>query len=92
MQYFSWETEKNRKLKRERNISFDEIVLSIEEGQLLDILEHPDQKKYPGQKIYVVARNEYAYLVPFEEKENELRLITIIPSRKATKEYLRKKL
>jgi hypothetical protein len=91
MKYFSWDIEKiekNEKLKAERNISFKEIVFYIERGQVLDILEHPN-KKYPNQFIFVVPVEDYVYLVPFVEKENEIILKTIIPSRKATKHYLR---
>jgi uncharacterized DUF497 family protein len=89
MKYFSWDIEKNEKLKAERNISFEEIVFYIGRGQVLDILEHPNKKKYPNQLIFVIQVEDYVYLVPFVEKENEIILKTIIPSRKATKHYLR---
>ena len=80
---------KNRRLKAERGVSFEEVVFYIERGQLLDIVEHPSREKYRGQRILIVNINDYAYLVPFVETERELFLKTIIPSRKATKEYLR---
>jgi len=89
MKYFSWNQEKNELLLAERDISFDDIVLYIEKGFLLDVLEHPNPKKYPGQKIFVVQVEEYVYLVPFVESEDEIFLKTIIPSRKATKRYLK---
>jgi uncharacterized DUF497 family protein len=89
MKYFVWNNEKNRKLKAERNITFEEIVFHIEEGQILDIVEHPNQRKYKGQKIFIININDYACLVPFVEDEREIFLKTIIPSRKATKKYLR---
>jgi uncharacterized DUF497 family protein len=89
MKYFSWNEEKNEFLLVERDISFEEIVLYIEKGFLLDILEHPNPEKYPGQKIFVVQVEEYIYLVPFVENEDEIFLKTIIPSRKATKKYLK---
>jgi uncharacterized DUF497 family protein len=89
MKYFSWDSEKNEKLKAERNISFEEIVFYIERGQVLDILEHPNKKKYPNQFIFVIQVGDYVYLVPFIEKENEIILKTIIPNRKAIKHYLR---
>jgi hypothetical protein len=76
-------------LKSERQICFEDIVLCIEMGFLLDILEHPNQEKYKGQKIFVVQIDDYAYLVPFVENEVEVFLKTIIPSRKATKKYLK---
>ena len=89
MKYYSWNNEKNRRLKTERNVSFEEVVFYIERGQLLDIVEHPNQERYKGQRIFVVNINDYAYLVPFVETEREVFLKTIIPSRKATKRYLR---
>jgi len=88
MKYFAWDNEKNQLLKAERNISFEEVVFHIEKKQLLDIVEHPNQEKYKGQKIFIVNINNYAYLVPFVESEPEIFLKTIIPSRKATKKYL----
>lgn len=91
MKFFSWNVEKNQRLQAERNVSFEEIVFYIEKGNLLDIVEHPDQEKYKGQRIFIVNINEYAYLVPFVETKEEVLLKTIIPSRKATRKYLRGK-
>ena len=88
MKYFSWNNEKNQLLKARRNISFEEVVFHIEKNQILDIVEHPNQEKYKGQKILILNVNHYAYLVPFVESEQEIFLKTIIPSRKATKKYL----
>jgi uncharacterized DUF497 family protein len=86
---FSWNNEKNALLKAERQISFEEIVLYIELGFLLEVLEHPNQEKYKGQKVFVVQVDDYVYLVPFIETEKEVFLKTIIPSRKATRKYLK---
>jgi len=88
LKYFTWDPEKNAKLKAQRGVSFDEIVFHIERGDVLDILEHPNQDRYGGQRIFVVNVGDYAYLIPFVETENEVVLKTIIPSRKATKKYL----
>jgi uncharacterized DUF497 family protein len=89
MKTFSWNDEKNALLKGERQVSFEEIVLYIEMGCLLDVLEHPNQEKYKGQKIFVVQVDDYVYLVPFIETDDEVFLKTIIPSRKATRKYLK---
>ena len=91
MKYFAWNNEKNLQLQAERNISFEEVIFYIEKGQLLDVIEHPNQARYAGQRIFIVEINEYAYLVPYVESENEVFLKTIIPSRKATQKYLGKK-
>jgi len=90
MKYFIWNSDKNEHLKRERDISFEQIVIQIEEGKLHDILEHPNQQKYEDQQIFVVELNEYIHLVPFVEDEEYVFLKTIIPSRKATKKYLKR--
>jgi uncharacterized DUF497 family protein len=88
MKYFSWNPEKNERLITERGISFEEIVFHIERGDVLDLLEHPNRKQYPGQRVFIVNVDGYAYVVPFIESETEVFLKTIIPSRKATRDYL----
>jgi hypothetical protein len=69
---------------------FEEIVFLIGQGRVLDILEHPNQQRYGGQRIFVVQRDDYVYLVPIVENDKLIALKTIIPSRKATKQYLEK--
>ena len=86
---FNWDEEKNKKLQAERGVSFEDVVLAIDDGRLLDVLEHPNPKKYEGQRLYVVAVNQYAYIVPFADRGNERFLKTIFPSRKYTKTFLR---
>ncbi|MEW8657597.1 MAG: BrnT family toxin [Candidatus Thiodiazotropha endolucinida] len=88
MKTFAWNSEKNELLKTERGISFEEVVLNIQLGNEVDIFEHPNQERYPGQQISVAVIEGYVYLVPFIENEEEVFLKTIIPSRKATKQYL----
>ncbi len=89
MKHYNWDPSKNEKLKAERNISFEEVVFHISQGDEVDVFEHPNQERYPGQKISVVLVEGYAYLVPYVESETEIFLKTIIPSRKATKKYVR---
>ena len=91
MKSFAWNPDKNEKLKQERNVSFEAVILQIEQGRLLDIVEHANRDMYPNQRIFVVNIDDYAYLVPFVESETEIFLKTIIPSRKATRDYLRGK-
>jgi uncharacterized DUF497 family protein len=85
---YKWNKEKNERLKTERGISFEQIAMHGERGDLLDIVTHPNQSKYPNQQILVVEINDYVYLVPFVENENGKFLKRIIPSRKATRYYL----
>ena len=75
-------------LKTIRGICFEDVVFFIERGEILDDYLHPNQKTYPGQRIMVISVANYAYLVPYVENEQELFLKTIIPSRKATQQYL----
>ena len=88
MKPFRWNPEKNEALRVARGISFESIVVSVESGGLLDILAHPNQSKYPRQRVLVVACDNYVYLVPFVEEEEHFFLKTVIPSRKATRDYL----
>jgi hypothetical protein len=90
MKPFRWNHDKNQALKLERCISFEEIVLAIEADGLLDELCHPNLDKYPNQFVLVVAIDDYAYLVPYIEETDYYFLKTIIPSRKATRDYLLK--
>lgn len=89
MGHFSWNLEKNAQLIRERGVSFEDVVFHVEQGDVLDILEHPNKERYGGQRMFVLAIEDYAYLVPFVEEEDGVFLKTIIPSRKATRQYLR---
>ena len=88
MKPFRWDPDKNERLKSGRGISFEEIVAAIEEGGLEDVLVHPNQRRYPGQVVLVVAYRSYIFLVPSVEEETHYLLKTIIPSRKATRDYL----
>lgn len=88
MKPFRWSPEKNDTLRHDRGVTFESVVVAIESGGLLDILTHPNQAKYPRQQVLVVACDSYAYLVPFVEEEEYFFLKTVIPSRKATRDYL----
>lgn len=91
MKYFDWDTQKDEQLKQERDISFEDILIAIDGGNLLDIVQHPNKSRYPNQKLFIVNMNGYAYIVPFVENKERVFLKTIIPSRKATKRYIIKK-
>ncbi len=91
MKYFNWDNHKNNWLKKNRNIGFEDILFYISQKLVIDIIEHPNLDKYPNQKIFVIEIEDYIYLFPFIENEQEIFLKTIIPSRKATKKYRRDK-
>ena len=89
MKQFDWDPKKNQQLIEERGISFEEVIFHLQSDGLLDDVEHPNQETYGHQRMFIVAIEEYVYLVPYVESKNDLFLKTIIPSRKATKQYLR---
>ncbi len=88
---FRWNNDKNTLLKKNRKISFEEIVLAISNNQLIDTVQNPGKEKFPDQKIFIIDINDYAYLVPFVEQKDYYFLKTIYPSRIATKLYLSNK-
>lgn len=88
MKPFRWNHDKNEALKIERDISFEIMALAIEAGGLLDELRHTNTEKYPSQSVLVVAFDGYAYLIPYVEEPDCYFLKTVIPSRKATRDYL----
>ena len=85
---YNWNIEKNILLKAERGISFEQVVMHIENGDLIDIIKHPNKQKYSNQKMLMVNINNYIYTVPYVENNNERFLKTIIPNRHYTKKYL----
>lgn len=88
MKAYRWPSEKNEALEAGRGVTFEQMVIAIDAGGLVDVVEHPNKAKYPRQQIFVVAFEGYAYLVPFVEEDDHYFSKTIIPSRKATREYL----
>lgn len=89
MKYFDWDEEKNAQLKVERDVCFEDVVSAIDDGRVLDDFAHPQKKRYPHQRMMVIMIDDYAYLVPYVEDEEKFFLKTVIPSRKATKKYLK---
>jgi uncharacterized DUF497 family protein len=89
MMRFEWNAEKNAWLKRKRQISFEDVVHFILAGNVLDIIEHGNPERYPGQRIFVVEIDGYAYSVPYVESEDLFFLKTVVPSRKLTRRYLK---
>lgn len=90
MKPFRWPPDKNDLLKQARGVSFEEITVAVEAGGLLEIVSHQNPAKYPRQKIMAVEVAGYAFLVPFIEEEDHFFLKTIIPSRKATRDFIEK--
>ena len=88
---FEWNSEKNEWLKKERGISFERIIFHLSQGNLWKIADHPDRERYPGQKIYFVIVENYIYMVPYVKEKDHIFLKTIIPSRKATRDYEKEK-
>ena len=85
--------EKNEILKEQRDISFEDVILALENGNLLDDIEHPNKDKYRNQNIFIILIEikNYVYLVPYVEDEKSIFLKTIIPSRQMNKKYNKNK-
>lgn len=90
MKLFNWNADKNQLIMHERGISFEDVVFAIQSGGLLDDGPHPKRERYPNQRVFVVRIEDYAWLVPYVENDAEIFLKTVIPSRKATKRFLRR--
>ena len=83
-----WSAGKSLSLKAERGVSFEEVLSAISQGGLLRVMDHPNRTKYGHQKMLVVRIRDYAYLVPCVESDSEIFLKSIMPSRKATRQFL----
>ena len=90
MRLFDWDDEKNEWLRENRGIAFEDVIYHVTRGDLLDTIEHPNQNRYPGQRIFVVNVDGYVFLVPFVEDDDTIFLKTIIPSRRMTRQYIRR--
>jgi len=84
---FKWDAEKNKLLKKERNVCFEDVVALIYEDKVLDVIVHPNTLKYPHQQIYILRLQGYVHMVPFVKNRDEIWLKTIVPSRKMNKLY-----
>lgn len=91
MKRHDWSEEKNQPLQQERDITIEDVLFQIESGSLIGIIPHPNQEDYSHQKVYIVNIDDYIYLVPFVEDDEKVYMKTIIPSRKATKKYLKER-
>jgi len=88
MKYYDWNDEKNELLKKLRGVSFEQVVLAIVSGDLIDRVKHPNPEKYPNQRVFLVKIEDYIYSVPYVEDDEKMFLKTIIPNSKATRKYL----
>ncbi|EDK72417.1 conserved hypothetical protein, partial [candidate division TM7 genomosp. GTL1] len=89
VKYYDWSEAKNNKLKTERDICFEDVLTAIDAGKILDDIKHPNVLRYIAQRVLIIEIAEYVYIVPYVEDEIKIFLKTIIPSRKATKKYLK---
>ena len=78
---FHWSEEKNLLLKKTRNLYFEDVVVAIEGGDLIEVVPN-SSKNHQEQSCFIVKINNYAHIVPYIENENGIFLKTIYPSRK----------
>ena len=90
MMPFRWDPPKGEELRERHGLGFEQIVAAIESGAVLATMPHPNPARYPKQRIMVVKIDDYAFLVPFVEGEGHVFLKTIIPSRKATRDFIKR--
>jgi len=90
MKEVQFNREKDKVLLEKRGIGFEDIKQALENGKLLNVVKHPNSKRYPRQKMFLIELNNYVFMVPFIEEREYIFLKTIIPSRKYTKKYLKK--
>lgn len=83
---YRWNEEKDNLLKKSRDISFEDILLAIDNQMVLDITNNPSSN-FDNQKCFIINVDNYAYVVPFVKNGDEIFLKTIFPSRKYTKYY-----
>ncbi|MGD0237424.1 MAG: toxin [Syntrophorhabdales bacterium] len=88
MKHYDWSDDKNEVLKKSRGVSFEQVLLAIVSGDLVDRVKHPNPEKYPNQRVFLVKIEDYIYSVPYVEDDEKIFLKTIIPNSKATKKYL----
>ena len=88
MKYYDWDELKNEQLKNERHVCFEDVLRAIDDDRILGNVAHPNQRRYPGQRILVVEIEEYVFVVPFIEDDEKIFLKTIYPSRKFTRKYI----
>jgi hypothetical protein len=90
MKKMAWDIEKAEALRNDSSrgkVGFEDCVIAIEEGRVLADIPNPSNQ-YPHQRMFVLGINNYAYVVPYIETENEFFLKTVFPSRKHTTIYL----
>ena len=88
MSEFDWDDLKNETLQRVRGVCLEDVLVCIRNGGVIDVIRHPDRDRYPSQSIIVLNMEGYVWLVPYVKSRGVRFLKTIIPSRKATREYL----
>jgi hypothetical protein len=87
---FRWSAAKDAWLRDNRGVDFFDVEEAIADGRLLDFVRHPNVARYGHQWLLIVVIRDYVYLVPAVEEADGWFLKTIIPSRKATRDWLSK--
>jgi len=82
---FVWRRKRNAYLKKNRRISFEEIVELLLDGNYIEILVNPN---YESQEIFILGIGNYIWCVPFEEVEVGIfELKTGFKSRRMNRKY-----
>jgi len=77
-----FDQEKNKKLLKERGVSFEMVIEKMVDKEIILDFKHPNTSRYPNQRIMVIEINNYTYCVPYLQTQNEIVLKTIYPDRR----------
>ena len=80
MKEFRWDEDKNKILKKERGVSFEEIL----DSKFLGAEKHRTRK---NQIVLKFEYKKYIWIIPCVVEEEYIFLKTLYPSRKYTKKY-----
>ncbi|MEK7597741.1 MAG: toxin [Patescibacteria group bacterium] len=86
MKEFRFNEKKNNYLKLTRGVDFEVVIKIIKNDKKVKAIAHPNKKRYPKQRIFLVRIKKHIYAVPFIEEDDYIFLKTIYPSSKYTKE------
>lgn len=83
-----WSSTKNKQLKRERGLCFEDVEQALSGEGFVDDLPHPNVQRYPNQRLLIVLIDNYPCVVPYVRDGDKLFLKTIYPNRKLKSLFL----
>ena len=81
MKEVRWNPDKNAELKRERDVTFEQLM----SARFIGVERHP---KRPNQRLMLFELKGYVWVVPYIDEGQCYFLKTAFPNRKYTQKYL----